>query len=91
MKSKIIIALAWILSFIPMLPTSFGAIGRFGLECKTRKCTSINMNYDGEPSALDPKASVGVYTMVVACILLATLNGAIYYRLMVKRIRNYVI
>ena len=86
-----IIALSWLIAFIPMLPTSFGAFGRYGLECKTRKCTVINMAYDGNPSILNPKASAGSYTVVLTGVLLVLFNGAIYYRLWVNIILNYAI
>lgn len=83
-KIKMVIVLAWILALTPLLPSSIGIFGRYGLECKTRKCTSINMDYDGNPMAVDPKASLGSWTVVIAGGLLVGFNSAIYYRLWVK-------
>ena len=39
MKSKLIIVLAWMFAFIPMVPGLFGQFGKYGLECKTRNRT----------------------------------------------------
>ena len=55
-----IIAFAWLLAYVPMLPTLFGAFGRYGLECKTRKCTVINIVDDyGTPLGMNPKTDLG--------------------------------
>ena len=83
-KIKITIVLAWILALTPLVPTAFGLFGRYGLECKTRKCTPINMDYDGNPMAVDPKASLGSWTVVITGVFLVVFNGAIYYRLWVQ-------
>ena len=79
-----IIALSWMLSIIPMIPTSFGGFGLYGLECKTRKCTVINMDPDGTPSSINPKVSLGSNTVIMTGTLLILFNGAIYYRLWVR-------
>ena len=66
-----------------MLPTLFGGFGLYGLECKTRKCTVINMDPEGNPTSVNPKVSLGSNTALMTFALLATFNGAIYYRLWV--------
>ena len=78
-----IIALAWLLSYVPMLPGLFGAFGLYGLECKTRKCTVINMNPDGTPMSVNPKEKLGSNTVIMAGTCLVVINGLIYYRLWV--------
>ena len=72
------------LALLPLVPVSFGGFGRFGLECKTRKCTVINMGTDGNPTSINPKANVGVYSLIVAVILIIGFSGAIYSRLWVN-------
>ena len=67
-----------------MIPGLFGAYGLYGLACKPRKCTAINMNPDGNPTPIDPKLSLGSNTVVVTGLLLVVFNGAIYYRIWVN-------
>ena len=82
--TKLIIALAWMLAYVPMLPSLFGEFGFYGLECKTRKCTVINMDYRTEtPTSVNPKSKLGANTVVMAGLCLVGLNGLIYYRLWV--------
>ena len=82
--TKLIIALAWMLAYVPMLPGLFRAFGFYGLECKTRKCTVINMDYGTEtPTSVNPKKSLGANTVVMSGLCLVVLNGLIYYRLWV--------
>ena len=73
-----IIALAWLLSYVPMLPGLFGAFGLYGLECKTRKCTVINMNPDGTPTSVNPKESLGSNTVIMSGTCLIVINVLIY-------------
>ena len=89
-RAKLIVAAAWVLSFAPMIPTGFGAMGLYGLECKTRKCTPININPDGTPSFVNPKSALGSNVVIVAIVLLVSFNAAIYYRLWVKYIITFV-
>ena len=86
--TKLIIALAWLLSYVPMLPGLFGAFGLYGLECQTRKCTVININSDGTPTSVNPKESLGSNTPIMAGFCLVVINALIYYRLWV--IKFYV-
>ena len=81
---KIVIALAWLLALLPMVPTAFKQFGRYGLECKTRKCTVINMGLDGNPTSVNPKLELGRWSPVIAGILLIAFNGAIVLRLRVS-------
>ena len=80
-----IVALAWLISLIPLLPASAGTFGKFGLECKTRKCTPINMNEDGSPTSINGK-SVGRSIVYVAGVFLFVFNAIIYYKLWVNGI-----
>ena len=86
---KFIIALAWLLSYVPMVPGLFGAFGLYGLECKTRKCTVININPDGTPTSVNPKESLGSNTVIMAGTCLIVINGLIYYRLWVRQIYTF--
>ena len=94
-KCKMIIILAWLLAILPMVPTAFQKFGRYGLECKTRKCTVINMDVDEYPTSVNPKRQLGSWTPVIAATLLLVFNGLIYLRLRVKRLnlcsRTYLI
>ena len=68
-----------------MVPGLFGMIGVYGLECKTRKCTVINIRYwDGTPTSLNPKEKLGSNTFIMAGICLVIVNALIYYRLRVR-------
>ena len=68
-----------------MIPTLFGAFGRYGLECKTRKCTVINIVDDfGTPLGMSPKTDLGSHTPLMGGICLIVINGMIYYQLWVK-------
>ena len=84
LKSKMIIIFAWLLAFLPMMPGIFKQWGRYGLECKTRKCTVINMDVDGNPTSVNPKIEVGRWTPLIAVTLLLVFNAMIYLRLRVK-------
>lgn len=85
-KSKMITISAWLLALLPMVPGAFKKFGRYGLECKTRKCTVINMGEDLNPTSVNPKRELGRWSPVVAGTLLLVLNAAIYLRLRVKRL-----
>ena len=67
-----------------MISTSAGKFGRFGLECKTRKCTPINMDEDGNPTSVNPKY-VGRWVVYIAGSCLITFNSLIYFKLWVNK------
>ena len=67
-----------------MIPTSAGKNGRFGLECKTRKCTPINMQEDGNPTSANPKY-IGRIVVYVAGSFLLSFNSLIHYKLWVNK------
>ena len=74
--------MAWVLSFLPLLPILLGKMGQFGLECKTRVCTMINADQKGDPTPTHPKDKIGIALIMVAILLLA-LNLAIYMKVRV--------
>ena len=78
------------LSYLPMIPASFEGWGRYGLECKTRKCTYINMGPDENPTSLNPKEKIGSVTPAMAIVLLVLFNGAIFYRLWVHHFNSAI-
>ena len=83
--SKLVLVLAWLLAYVPLTPGLFGMNGLYGLECKTRKCTVININYwDESPTSLNPKEKLGSNTFIMAGICLVIVNALIYYRLWVR-------
>ena len=83
---KLVIVVAWLFALVPMVPGAFQQFGRYGLECKTRKCTLINMDMDGNPSKLNPKAELGRWSPVVAGVFLIVFNVATVVRLRVRHI-----
>ena len=83
---KLAIVVAWLFALVPMVPGAFKQFGRYGLECKTRKCTLINMDTDGDPTKLNPKAELGRWSPVVAGVFLIVFNVATVVRLRVRYI-----
>ena len=82
--SKLMVALAWILALFPLVPGAFEKFGRYGVECKTRKCTVINMDSNDNVTTLNPKRELGRWCLVLTSILLLSLNIAIVLRLRVS-------
>ena len=80
---KVFVAIAWCSAILPMVPSAFGAFGKYGLECKTRKCTLINLQPDGNPTSLNAKQELGRWSVVVAGILLLIFNFSAVIRLRV--------
>ena len=58
--SKIIPILAWVVSFLWLLPTSIGKYGQFGLDCKILMCKFINQNVDGSKSNPEKTYALGI-------------------------------
>ena len=83
---KLVIVVAWLFALVPMVPGAFKQFGRYGLECKTRKCTLINMDMYGDPTKLNPKAELGRWSPVVAGVFLIVFNVATVVRLRVRYI-----
>ena len=83
-KCYVLVLLAWMIPIFTTLPSVTGKIGRIGLECKTRKCTVINMDNDGNPLQSNPKSNAGNYSLLTVVVLLLILKTATYLRLRVK-------
>ena len=76
--------MAWCLAILPMVPSAFNAFGKYGLECKTRKCTYINLDPDGNPTTSNAKNEVGKWSLLVAGFLLLFCNLSSVFRLRVR-------
>ena len=76
---KIMIAITWILSSLPILMTLSQAWGSHGLECKTRKCAIINHSEE-----VNPRLVIGQTTVIITLLLLVVFNTAIYLKLKVR-------
>ena len=82
---KILPISTWVLSFFPLLPILFQKMGRFGLECRTRTCTIINADKNGDPIPVHPKEKlVGVIWII--CIVLFVVNVAVYIKVKVMHL-----
>ena len=79
---KILPISTWVLSFFPLLPILFKIWGRFGLECRTRTCTVINADENGDPSPVHPKEKL-VKGIWIICIVLFVVNVAVYIKVKV--------
>ena len=79
---KILPVSTWVLSFFPLLPILFQKMGRFGLECRTRTCTIINADENGDPSPVHPKEKL-VGAIWIICIVLIVVNVAVYIKVKV--------
>ena len=83
-KLNIFIVSAWILAFAPHIPVISKSVNRYGLECKTRKCTVLPIDYYGCPSVTNIKIKTGELTALTCIVLLIVLNGSIYLQLRVS-------
>ena len=57
-------------------------MGRFGFECRTRSCTIINADENGDPSPVHPKEKL-VGAIWIICIVLFVVNVAVYIKVKV--------
>ena len=77
--SRVTPCLAWIISFISLIPSFFPKYGRYVIECKTLMCSFINIDADGksiETGALDPLRTL----IVIMGLLMIVLNVAAYVK-----------
>ena len=72
--SKIIPILAWVVSFLWILPTSIGKYGQFGLDCKTMMCKFINQDFDGSKSNPEKTYALGIIGIGIFILLLNILT-----------------
>ena len=82
---KILPVSTWVLSFFPLLPILFQKMGRFGFECRTRSCTIINADENGDPSPVHPKEKL-VGAIWIICIVLFVVNVAVYIKVKVMNV-----
>ena len=60
-------------------------MGRFGFECRTRSCTIINADENGDPSPVHPKEKL-VGAIWIICIVLFVVNVAVYIKVKVMNV-----
>ena len=77
--SRVTPCLAWVISFVSLLPSLNPRYGRYGMECKTLMCAFINIDADGKSiktGALDPLRML----IVIMGLLMIVLNVAAYVK-----------
>lgn len=77
--AKLLIVMAWVLSFLPMISTLTETWGRHGLECRTRRCGIINLHGEAHPRIV-----IGNMTVLLTLLLMVVFNVSIYVKLRVR-------
>ena len=78
--SRVTPCLAWVISWISLIPSLDPRYGRYGMECKTLMCVFINIDADGKSiktGALDPLRTL----IVMMGLLMIVLNVAAYVKI----------
>ena len=77
--SRVTPCLAWVISFVSLIPSLNPRYGRYGIECQTLICAFINIDADGKSiktGALDPIRML----IVIMVLLMLVLNVAAYIK-----------
>ena len=82
-RCKILIALAWLIAYLPSLIQLFEVYNINGLNCQTFFCTNVNIVKHGRPQQ-QLMAILGPPTISITLILLITFNLGTYLRLWVS-------
>ena len=76
-KTKFMIAMAWIIPFLFLVPTLYRKYGRFGLECRTMIPRIIPIDSSSNPTLTEPEWVLGSI-MFIPGLLIIVLNIITY-------------
>ena len=67
-----------VFALLVSFPTYLGKLGQFGVECKSFRCKQIDINWNEEPTNINPKDFYFTF-IIIAGVLMISLNVASFH------------